>query len=367
MNHLQVNPPKHGDLEALSRQFHVSMRTLYAWRRGGGTGRPGRPPRPGEERERARELIAPRLKSLACGHRGWRSVCSALERDGLVVATRLVQEVVRDLTREAAQRVKARVVSARVHVDVLARDAVWALDQFFVGRDAHGPVSALEVCDCCTRRTLALSVGPPARGKDVVALLEAAAANRGGVWPFVVQADNGPENTNAEVEACLRDHQVILLRNLPYTPQHNPFAEHNNGELLRASGLGNATRRAVEALREALCPGEAKTAGTRTSLAARLAAAWQALDVGTPRAALGGRTPEELDRNRPCAQDRACRARFYTHVRKELERIARAALSKRDRRKQEREAIWCALEQHGLVQRTRGGLPVRAFKSEVIS
>ena len=367
-NYLANHPLRHGELAVLTREIGVSARTLFSWRhRGGRVGRCGRPPRPQEERVQARALIEPRWKALARGHQGWRTARAALERDKLVVPTRLVQETLRGLRRERAQREREQRKKSRVHVEVLVRDGVWALDQFFIGRDAHGAMTALECGDRCTRRTLSLSLGPPACGKDVVALLEQAAHEHGGVWPFVVQVDNGSENINAKVAACLREHQVILLRNLPHTPQHNAFAEHNNGDLQRASGLDKASRRRAKALECPVCLADPGVLATGASCAAKLTLAWHALDVCTPRASLGNLTPCELDRIAPRAEDRACRAHFYTQVCQELECIARSGASKRDLRKQEREAIWCALERHGLVQRTRGGLPVRALKSEVIS
>ncbi len=169
------------------------------------------------------------------------------------------------------------------------------------------------------------------------------------------------------MEACLREHQVILLRNVPHTPQHNPFAERNNGDLKRASGLDRAVTRGADPLQGPVCFMEPGGLATRAACAARLAAAWYALDVCTPRASLGNKTPRELDRITPRAEDFTCRDRFYREVSEEFERIERSPTNARDRRKQSREAIWCALERHGLVKRTRGGLPVRAFKSEVIS
>jgi hypothetical protein len=94
---------------------------------------------------------------------------------------------------------------------------------------------------------------------------------------------------------------------------------------------------------------------------------WRQLDERTPRASLRGLTPCELDRIAPREEDQTCRARSYRHVHKEPERNACSPCSARDRRKLEREAIWCALEQHGLVNRTRGGLPVRALKPQGIT
>ncbi len=97
------------------------------------------------------------------------------------------------------------------------------------------------------------------------------------------------------------------------------------------------------------------------------AQAWRALDEWTPRRSLGRRTPCELDRLAPQAEDQACRGRFIQEVSWERERIARLPCTARQRRKRFREATWCPLERHGLVERTRGGLPVRALEPEGIT
>jgi hypothetical protein len=106
---------------------------------------------------------------------------------------------------------------------------------------------------------------------------------------------------------------------------------------------------------------------TDTSLCVRLFAAWGRLSAETPRPELGGLTPAELDRIAPQADDLACRARFYTEVCSELERIAHAPQGARARRKQQREKIWNAMQRYNLVTRTRGGTPVPTVNSERIS
>lgn len=42
--------------------------------------------------------------------------------------------------------------------------------------------------------------------------------------------DNGGENQGDLVAWCER-HRVVILRNLPHTPEHNPWIEHGFGEL----------------------------------------------------------------------------------------------------------------------------------------
>ena len=359
--YLKEHPLTHGELTELSKLIGRSTRTLRNWKRRDGLRcRPGKRPHSAESKLQARSWIEPLWKELPRGHDGWRTVSACLERDGIGVATRLVQASVRELKAERDVREAERIEKERVHVEVLARDAVWCADQTQLGRDSRGKVTGLLVRDALCSRTLAVSVGPPATSRDLVRLLEHAAQERG-AWPFVLQLDNGSENKNALVEERLRIEHVLVQWNEPRTPQHNPRAERTIGDLKRASGLPEcleeralSTRGRVEHF--------APVATTRMSVCMRVRAAWRVLDERTPRAALAGLTPLELDRIAHRAEDRACRARFHRELCGELERIALDSESKRDRRRKEREAIWCALERHGLVKRTRGGRPSRPSK-----
>lgn len=348
---------RHGDLVKLARLLGVSTRTLRNWRdREGETGSPGRPPHSAEKRAEARVNTERVWHALPRSHNGSRSVCAVLARGGVQVPTRLVQGSVRALKRERRERTQTRIEANRVHVEVLAREAIWALDQTHLLRDEKGELKALAVRECLAPRTLGLSIGSPACGGDVVRLLQQVAEQRG-AWPFVIQMDNGPENKNAEVEACLHAARVIALWNEPRTPQHNPRAERGFGDLKLALGMEKGGP-----LRD-----DSRLAPTRDDVCSRLLRAWHALDAGTPRASLSGLTPAELDRIALPAEDRVRRARFYAEVCEELQRAALAPINARARRKAEREAIWCALEKYGLVKRTRGGCLVPTLKGEGIS
>jgi len=356
----------HGELKRLASVIGVTTRTLWNWRRGGETRSPGRPPHSPEARRRARVLTKRVRRCLPRGHRGWPSVEAVLMRKGIDVPTRLVQESVRELAREEAMRERERIAANRVHVVVHARDALWALDQTLLARDEHGELHALALRDCHVPRTLGTGLGPPATGEDVVRVLERTAAVRE-VWPFAIQFDNGSENKNATVLACLERHQVIAIWNEPYTPQHNPRAEHGLGDLKLASGLEGPALRLAEPSQAAVCSLEPGVPRTRADVAMRVLDAWVALDAHTPRASLGGMTPLEVDRIAPRAEDLANRARFYAEVCEERLRAALAPLDARARRKAEREAAWQALQRYGLVTRTRGGRPVPTVKAEGIS
>jgi len=354
---LSTHRLQHGELKRLAERLGRTARTLRTWRdREGRSGSPGHPGHSDEARSRAYALVEPVWRALPRGHDGWRSVRALLERENLDVPIRLVQECVRALKREAHIRTRARIEQNRVQFEVLARDAIWAVDQTHLCRDERGEVKALAVRECLSQRTLGLSIGAPAHGVDVVRLLAQVAAQRGN-WPFVIQVDNGSENKNSEVAACLQRERVIALWNEPRTPEHNARVEHGFGDLKLALGIerGGPARRS------------SRTESSRGGVCLRLLAAWEALDANTPRVGLDGLTPIELDRIAPRADDRACRDRFYAEVSESRRRIALAPLNARARRKAEREAIWSALQQHGLVTRTRGGCPIPTLKGEEIS
>lgn len=346
---LSTHRLRHGELKALAERLMTTSRTLRNWRdREGTSGLPGQPPHGEDARKQAREHVGRVWPSLPRGHDGWRSVITMLAREEIQVPTRLVQAAVRELKRERAERERVRIEENRVHVEVLARDAMWALDQTHLMRDEQGEVKCLAVRESLAPHLLGLSIGPPACGKDVARLLEQVAGERG-TWPLVIQADNGPENRNIDVAELLARERVIVLWNEPRTPQHNARMERSFGSLKAASEL--------EALRTP----------TRSRVCARILEAWQRLDARTPRASLGGLTPVELDAIAPPAEDRVSRARFYTEVSGTLRRIALAPHNARARRKAEREAIWSALQRYGLVTRTRGGCLVPTAKAEGIS
>jgi transposase InsO family protein len=364
---MEQRPLEHGDLVRLGELVGVTPKTLSSWRRRGGEeGRPGRPRHSASARAKARAKIAPVWATLPAGHDGWRTTCALLARQEVRVPTRLVQATVRELKRERRERVQARILAHREQVVVLARDAVWGQDETHLMRDEQGAVHALTVRETLVPRTLGLSIGPPAKGTDVVRLLEHTAKERGG-YPLVLMADNGSINRNAHVERLLEREQVIVLWNLPHTPQHNARTERGIGDLKRASGLARAATRGADPSQVPVCTREPGVARTRTALRDSLAAAWLCLDVLTPRCALGGRTPYELDSQAPRADDLVCRARFYQELRLELERIALGPGNARARRMAQRDATWRALQRYGLVTRTRGGRLVPAFKPEGVS
>jgi hypothetical protein len=85
------------------------------------------------------------------------------------------------------------------------------------------------------------------------------------------------------------------------------------------------------------------------------------------RPSRGGLTSAQLDRIRPRAQDLVHRARFYETACAAIEAALHGIEDARARRRAEREAILCTLEQFGLVTRTRGRGPATCSKAERLS
>jgi len=350
--HLATHRLRRGERGLLATLVGCSARALRTWRaraRQSGPSRPAHRPRAQLVPRKTLRTLARLWRSLVRGHDGWRTLWLAARRAGLEVAQRLVQRLVGEMKARHAARERRRLEASRMHVEVLARDALWCCDESMLGRDDCSEVRGLTVRDACTSSTLCASVGPPATDEELAAVLERTAQARGG-WPLVVGFDNGGANHSRLLLELLEHNQVIPLFNLPHTPQHNAVVERAWGELKCAAGLDSATLREQERLGGELDLRE------RAELGDALESSRRALQC-VPRTRLGGFTCEEIDSLTPRADDRICRARFYADVCAALDRVAHCTLKARARRRAEREVILQTLEAHGLAVRTHGGGP----------
>ncbi len=105
--------------------------------------------------------------------------------------------------------------------------------------------------------------------------------------------DGGPENRGHEVLDVLERHCVVVLRNLPHTPQHNAWSE-----------------RGMRELKEDLETRSGAPCGPPWLEAERLAAASVHLNEVMPRPSRGGRTAVEQDAALPPWYTVADRERF---------------------------------------------------------
>ena len=338
----------------------MTTRTLRRWREQAQKGwpGPGRPGRPEEERVYALRWVRRALKRL--GERsGLGRVSAWLAGQGRALATRLVRWALSVWKRHLRARTQRRIEAVRVRARVLARDVLWVQDalQLF-GRGGEACWGRM-VLDRCTREHVALGLSGPPNSAESVALLERVRVDEGRV-PLVLGLDNGGENRGVLV-AWAREHQVMLLYNLPRTPQHNGAAERGNGELREELAVLHA-----QAAQAAYRAGTALS-GLPERLPAELALARERLDAERPRPCLQGRTARQVAQSTGQAYDPQRRARFYAQCREAVCNAVRGVRNKRARRRAEREAIWCVLEEHGLVIRRRGTEPWPSPKADRVS
>lgn len=358
------------------------MRTLQNWQRTapGAVATIGRPPHDAASWTRALRLVGRALRQQGYGA-GWRTIAQVL---GDAVPVVLVQRAVRAWKRRRRARVRRRQERLRHHVDVLARDALWALDATHLTRVAGTKVEAQVVRDAASARTVGLTVGPPVTARDALALLEHGREERGGL-PLVLARDNGSPYAAKSVQSYLDAHRVIVLRNLPRTPQHNPWAERAIGELkadseLDVRGRSSAMlwlaqdpdlfepdRTIAGPSQDPLASGRALWTATAVQCAARLNASRRRLDRHRLRASRGYRTARQCDHELPPWQGVVDRADFYATTRRAIDRAVDGVEGARARRLAEREAIFETLERVGLIRRTRGGAPLPPVEHESVS
>jgi hypothetical protein len=312
----------------------VTVRTLWNWEHARPVVRTGRPRIPDAERLAARRLVAAEWR------RQGRSAGAAPVARALAgrVSPYLVRESLREIKRLHAAKDTREADRRRVSTEVLAREVIWSLDATHLGRDLQrAKLEAEFVRDAATTATIGRSVAGPPCGAEVRALLDRTRVSRGGP-PLVLATDNGPENVAPEVRAWCHEHAVLLLRNLPRTPRHNPWVEHGHGELKRETGLGRGAR---------ICD-VARTMRT-------IDAALERLDACRLRASRGWKTARALDAELPRGYDLVSRVQLRESSVRHTNTLLRCATTARERRLAEREGVLAALEEHGLIRRTRGG------------
>lgn len=323
------------------------MRTLQNWRSRapGEDSLPlGRPRH--SEAERRRALFAVRREIRAQGNVGWRPIAHAL---GETIPLRLVQESTRVWKRRFALRRARKREALRTHVEILGRDVLWSIDETQLGRTRKRKVEGVVVREGASQKIFGKSLGPPAKGEDVVGSLDRAKEERGSL-PLVISSDNGPPFCNEHVEKYLLANHVIHLRNLPHTPEHNAWVERGIRELKEETGLESDTK--IEDV---------------DRVAIQIAAAIARLNDNRLRGSLGFQTASSFDAALPRRYNASVRENFFAAVQKELRAAPLAAPRARECRRAQREIIFQNLERLGLIRRTRGGAPYPAPKCEIIS
>ena len=251
----------------------------------------------------------------------------------------------------------------RVHVTVHARDALWSQDATHLGRDEHGKVEALAVKDVAALKVVGTSVHGPASGERVRALLQRIERERG-TLPFVLGMDRGPANRDKKLLAWLKKRRVIVLFNVPRTPQHNAPIESFFSEFkIELDALGELHRPIADPSQGHVLLSEARVSATMRHFRVCVPRLVRRLNAQRVRPSRGGRTADELDRILPRAEHLVHRARFYDSACAAIEAAVHGITNARARQRAERDAVWRTLEQFGLVTRTRGRRPAAAPKA----
>lgn len=264
--------------------------------------------------------------------------------------TRLLRRLLRETKARLRRRERARIARRRVHVEVLARDALWSVDATHVGKGDE----AVVVREVATTRTIDIGLGGAPDAAALVRALERARHERG-CLPLVLALDNGGPMRSEELRSWAEREKVVLLFSMPRTPQHNAWSERGMRELKEEAGIPTRRRRARD------------EAGPREGdVAARLARARRVLDR-RPRASRGGRTAIAVDAALPPWYRALARERFHEAACSAIRDALAVPGTTRARRRAEREAILATMERSGLIRRTRGGVPLLAVEPEKIS
>jgi hypothetical protein len=340
---------KPGRLRLYAEAVGRTPRTLWNWRHREPSPRgPGRPPYTAAQRRRGRRLLARALRVVG-STAGLGTVERAIEEP---VQRRLLRRLLAATKARLRRRERARTKRNRVHVEVLAKDALWSMDATHAGEGTE----AVVVREVATTRPADIAAGAAPRAKDLVLALERARIVRG-CLPLVLALDNGGPMRSEELRAWAEREKVVLLFSLPRTPQHNAWAERGIRELKEEAGIPTRTSRARGATGPPCDP---------AAVAARLDRARRTLDR-RPRASRGWRTALVVDATMPSWYGALARERFHEAACSAIREALAVPATARARRRAVREAILATMERFKLIRRTRGGVPLLAVESEKIS
>lgn len=334
--------------EALAAVLGVTTRTLRNWKRSQREpGRPeGRPPHSRADRWACARVVRAILKD-----KGYRlSEDEMLEQlDALKKPQprRLVRWALQGLKARHRRRLRVLARKLRLHLKPLAEDVLWSMDATHLGYQADGAkLEGQLIVDVMGGKARGASLGDSPKAEDAIMLLEDARKTHGRL-PLVLAIDNG--YVSEALENYAREHQMILLVNLPYTPQHNTWVER-------------AMRSLKEGIRDRLYPPE--LCGERALGLADVVLVMREslLDLNARREARrrakeGAETTKDRDRASRPRYDRELRSRLARGLALRLKLIPTERISARRRRLLERYAIFETLLEAGLVSLTRGGEP----------
>ncbi len=323
----------------VAQVLNVSVRTLYLWcaeaKANVALPEVGRPSYTALQvwsaRRRVRQMMN-QLGALPGGEAMWRLL-------DYEVPLRLVRRSVKAWKERVHESAVERRKRNRLSLKLQVQDAVWALDGLQAGRENGGKITAEIAKDLSTLGYTGAQIGGAANGADVLALLQKAKRVRGHL-PLVLAVDNGSENVNGLVLGFLKREKVVVLRNLPRTPQHNSGAERAVREVRYYCGL------------------QSKSEVSQREVERRIRERLKILNGRLPRQSRGWKTSDELARELHAGYDVVDRDCFYQAACNAQREAVQGLKGARAVRLAERMAIMQTLVRFGLAELTRGGVPI---------
>lgn len=318
--------PGRGKIKTLSESLRVSPKTLNNWKRK----RPkktGRPSYTNTQRRSAMRAVAKELRRQ--GYPGEKAIERALPH----VPLRLIREYVALAKTKRRKRMAINRKRARITIKVKATSVILAQDGAHLGRSGKEPVDAQIIKDRASLKIVTASVGPPTEDHVLADLTQ---LKKSRALPLVWSTDNGSNYCTEAVTKYLEENNVIHLRSLPRTPQHNGAVERAVRELKAVSALGKGVAVDEVSAKVAL----ERAAHTLNSCRYRN---------------IHGATADALDENLPAAYNLVNRNVFYAECRKAMCEARIGAVSWRSARMAERKAIYETLNKYGLIEITTGG------------
>ena len=213
-------------------------------------------------RKRGRDaVLAAELRRISAEHprAGYRMAAALLRRAGMEINAKRVQRLWRQegLKVPWRQRKRQRLGNSEGGTQRLRAERVnhvWSYDFVFDQTEDGRRLKWLPICDEFSRELVALEVERRMEAKDVIRILDAAVARRGGP-PEFIRSDNGPEFVAQAVQDWIARRGFKTLYIKPGSPWQNACSESFNSRfrdeflnreafasVLEAKVLGNQHR-----------------------------------------------------------------------------------------------------------------------------
>ena len=180
------------------------------------------------------EALAAELRRLSAEHprAGYRMATALLRRAGMEVNAKRVQRLWRQegLKVPRRQRKRQRLGRSESGTQRLKAERVnhvWSYDFVFDQTEDGRRLKWLPICDEFSRELVALEVERQMESKDVIRILDAAVAERGGP-PEFIRSDNGPEFVALAVQEWIAWRGFRTLYIKPGSPWQNAYSESFN-------------------------------------------------------------------------------------------------------------------------------------------